>query len=209
MNVHDNKHLQHAVNKYGIENFVFDIIEYCNPEDLQEIEQYYLDMYEDDWEGIYNIAKDTVSPNRGKIGIGGGWTHSEETKAEYSRTRTGTSNSFYGKTHTEETRWKISLAQTGRKHSEETIKKCALARSGEKNCWYGTGSKVAIEASRIANSKAVYMLDKITKEIIMEFSSITEAANYINKPFGFGLIGKSAKKENSSAYGYGWRLKEN
>lgn len=45
--------LQRAVNKYGIDNFIFEIIENCKKEKLIEKEQYYFDLLYP----LYNIAK--------------------------------------------------------------------------------------------------------------------------------------------------------
>ena len=49
--IHHSIILQRAVNKYGIENFDFIIIEKCNKDDLLNIEQYYLDTLQP----LYNI----------------------------------------------------------------------------------------------------------------------------------------------------------
>lgn len=43
INSHHSKYLQNAVNKYGINNFKFEIIEYCKKEELLNKEQYYID----------------------------------------------------------------------------------------------------------------------------------------------------------------------
>jgi len=51
-NNHTNKHLQSAYNKYGIDNFKFEIIEYVQKELLLDIEQSYIDDSEK--ENIYN-----------------------------------------------------------------------------------------------------------------------------------------------------------
>jgi hypothetical protein len=69
-----NKHhsiiLQRAVNKYGIHNFTFEIIEYCNEEELMIREQYYFDTLFP----LYNIA-----PIAGRaLGI----KHSKESNAK-------------------------------------------------------------------------------------------------------------------------------
>lgn len=57
-NWHDNKHLQSAWNKYGQENFLFEIVELCSKEELVKTEQKYLNLYRC-WnrEIGYNIAK--------------------------------------------------------------------------------------------------------------------------------------------------------
>lgn len=42
---HVNSHLQNAFNKYGEENFVFELIELCDAESRLDIEQYWIDKY--------------------------------------------------------------------------------------------------------------------------------------------------------------------
>lgn len=44
-NRHGNPHLQNAVNKYGIENFIFQKLEYCEREFLIEREQFWVDTF--------------------------------------------------------------------------------------------------------------------------------------------------------------------
>jgi len=42
-NKHENQKFQNAWNKYGEDSFIFDIIEYCDEENLLDREQYYID----------------------------------------------------------------------------------------------------------------------------------------------------------------------
>ena len=51
-NYHPNKHLQNAYNKYGIDNFKFEVVEYVQEELLLDIEQSYID--DSTKEEIYN-----------------------------------------------------------------------------------------------------------------------------------------------------------
>jgi hypothetical protein len=44
-NKHHSFHLQKSVNKYGIENFEYSILEYCNEELLTSKEEYYINYY--------------------------------------------------------------------------------------------------------------------------------------------------------------------
>jgi len=62
-NYHKNKHLQNAYNKYGIENFETTIIEYCEKEQLESREQYWMDFY--GFENIYN-NRPLAFTNRGR-----------------------------------------------------------------------------------------------------------------------------------------------
>lgn len=57
-NRHCNKHLQRSVNKYGITNFVFEVIEEC--ENVLEREQFYIDNFKPN----YNICV-TAGSNKG------------------------------------------------------------------------------------------------------------------------------------------------
>jgi group I intron endonuclease len=60
-NKHYNKYLQRSVNKYGIENLRFKIIELCSPEECINIEQKWLQYYITNFK-VYNLNK--VNPNR-------------------------------------------------------------------------------------------------------------------------------------------------
>lgn len=104
--------LQRAVNKYGIENFVFEILEECEVSSLPEKEQKYLDEHNPE----YNILKNIDGSNRtfteetrkkmsdAKIGI----SLTEKHKKKISNANLGQNNGMYGKTHTNETKLKIS-----------------------------------------------------------------------------------------------------
>jgi group I intron endonuclease len=76
-----------ALLKYGYENFTFEVIKYCKPEEAVKLEQKYLDKYDFD----YNInaqANTTL-----------GYKHTAETLAKFKGRQP-----FKGKTHSEETK---------------------------------------------------------------------------------------------------------
>lgn len=107
-NKHKNRHLQFAVNKYGLENFTFNIIEECDVAHLDERERYYISLYKSDNEAFgYNIEP-------------GG---SRSIKTMSKQTRTKISESLKGREFTEEHRAKIWKANHERIISEETRKK--------------------------------------------------------------------------------------
>lgn len=54
-NRHTNSHLQNAVNKYGISNFTFSVLEQCSKETLIEREQFYIDQ--EPWQMLYNKTR--------------------------------------------------------------------------------------------------------------------------------------------------------
>lgn len=54
---HKNKYLQRAWNKYGEKGFEFFIVEYCNRNDLQEREQFYINLYNTNYKfNGYNLS---------------------------------------------------------------------------------------------------------------------------------------------------------
>ena len=112
-----------ALLKYGYANFQLDIIEYVSKEKAIEIEQYYMDLLNPQ----YNLLK-----------VAGSWLgykHSEETKLKMSESRRGkimtdetklkkegkktpcTENkTFLGRTHNEQSRRKMRDSHLGEKH---------------------------------------------------------------------------------------------
>lgn len=127
-NKHNNRHLQRAYNKYGLENFEFEILIYCDPENLLLFEQRFLDYYKDK----YNI-----NPTAGSQ-LGMKWT--EESKQKISEDRKGRifseetrrKMSEVKRNMTEETKLKISITLKGKPKSEEHKKNISEARIGRK-----------------------------------------------------------------------------
>ena len=143
--IYDSKKLKYpfhfAIQKYGAENFIIEIICECeNLEDLNIKEVYYTEFYEAsiDKNGYVCIA-------------GGGKLVSEKTRKLYSETRKGENNSHYGKPHSEEVKKRMSEMRVGtkigednsfygKKHTEEVKQKMSTNHSnvmGTKNPMYG------------------------------------------------------------------------
>ena len=57
LNRHDNSHLQRSFNKHNLENFKFDVIEYCDKETLTDKERFYISEQVE----CYNIREATDS----------------------------------------------------------------------------------------------------------------------------------------------------
>ena len=57
LNTHNNQHLQNAWNKYGRNNFKFEVIEQCDEDKQFEREQYYIDLYSPFQDKGYNIVQ--------------------------------------------------------------------------------------------------------------------------------------------------------
>jgi group I intron endonuclease len=107
--------LLRSLNKYGVENHIFEIIEECNIELLNIRERYWQDFYKVLENGLNCIL--TKTKDKSGVGI----KHTESTKLKIS-------NSNKGKIKSIETRLKLSKNKIGntiwigRKHSENTKK---------------------------------------------------------------------------------------
>lgn len=108
-----------AISKYGIDNFIVEEIDSASTiEELNEKEIYWIKKY------------NSLVPNGYNQCIGGdntcGFHHREESKRKMSETKSqiyvGEGNPFYNKTHSEESRKKMSDKRKGMKHlSEEQV----------------------------------------------------------------------------------------
>lgn len=114
--------LQRAWNKYGQENFSFEILELCTEEQLDEIEIKYIEMYDAfNPEKGYNIEpggnknKHLSEETKQRLRESHlGKRHTEETKHKMSESRAGEGNGMYGRYHTEEAKKKMSEAKKGK-----------------------------------------------------------------------------------------------
>lgn len=169
-NRNHNIYLQRAYNKYGKNNFKFEILLYCSKLDLTFYEQRAIDAY--DFKILYNI-----SPTAGNcVGV----KHSEQS-------RINMSEAHKGKTHSPEQKAKISKIMKNRIISEEHRRKLSVANKGriipeyekikmKKNALRGEkNSRFNKHGKDNPLSKAVYQIDKNTNEIIKEWESIIDA----------------------------------
>ena len=74
-NQHFNKHLQNSFNKYGLENFTFEVLEECNKEELSTRERYYIKLYNSMNEGYNKTSGGENIP---------GWQQSDEVRHKIS-----------------------------------------------------------------------------------------------------------------------------
>lgn len=95
-----------AINKYGIENILKEVICNCDRKYLNEFEKYYIWKY-NTIENGYNVALGGNSNS--------GFKHSEKTKSQMSFAHKGNRNAFYGKNHSNETKEKIRIARNKQK----------------------------------------------------------------------------------------------
>jgi group I intron endonuclease len=105
--------------KYGYSNFKLEILEYCDPKNVVQREQYYLDLFQPE----YNILK--------TAGSSLGFKHTEETLAKF-RVRKHSEETlakFRVRSHSEETKQKMSEAKLGISLSEDTRRRMSEAKS--------------------------------------------------------------------------------
>jgi len=95
---HFNRHLQRSYLNYGLDNFIFIVLEKCNLTELDEREQYWIDLLNPE----YNIA-----PVAGSML---NYKHTNEARANMSKAQ-------LGKKHSEETRRKRAASLIGNKNS--------------------------------------------------------------------------------------------
>ena len=200
-NYHSNKHLQSSWNKYGADNFEFNIMIRMENKDLLIFEENYIKIFNPE----YNK---TNQPTSSII-------HNPIEKTEK-----------VDKRSSEEFRRKISLALIGRKQSKESIAKMLKTKS-ERIYVFTDEMRKRLSDSRkgkpmsperiqkAKNTKAspeyytktfqpIEMLNKDTGEVITTFKCIRDALKYLNIK-SYGNIYAVIKGKRNYAHGYKWR----
>jgi len=200
-NIHSNSYLQNAWNKYGREDFIFLVIENTdrNKKILIEREQYYLDLEKPYIRNIgYNIYKTANSPL--------GYKFSKSQKDNLSllwkkKYQNGYINPTKGIERSQHSKEKQSLSMKelyktkipewkGKQRNEDTKEKIRLKNSGMNSPLYGLrgkdhpaygkqlrGVNHPNYGKKALNSINVQL---IKDNIIMDFSSVKEAANFLD-----------------------------
>lgn len=121
-NKHQNLHLQNAWNKYGEYNFIFNVIEYCDIDELDDIEKYYIN--------VWNLTNNQYGYN---IETGGHCNKklSQNTKQKIRDAKKGCVPWNKGKTniYSKKTLKTMSDAKKGKSLSESTKNKISKANN--------------------------------------------------------------------------------
>lgn len=126
-NIHENKHLQQAWNKYGEQNFMFWFAEYVDPENLLIVEQTYIDSNFDENIPLgYNEAKFAVAPARGR-------KTSEETKRKLSVAMSG---KLFSQNHKKKLKDNHAKFWLGKKFDNEVKIKMSRSKFGKGKGYY-------------------------------------------------------------------------
>jgi group I intron endonuclease len=150
---HPNPHLQSAWKVYGVDAFVFELLEEVeSSEELLVVEQKYLDSVA--LQPLYNIRKE-ASSNRGLV-------PSRETREKLSKalkghpvlpeTRELIRQKRKGWVPSPETLARMKVSNPGRKHTEETKRKMSETRKGRPCTW---GDKISEGKLRAAAKRRV------------------------------------------------------
>ena len=165
--VHANLHLQSAWEKYKEESFLIEIVLECLEEQLLQEEQSLIQETQCyDRKIGYNKSLFADSPMKGR-------KHSDDSIKKMIQAKIGEKNNFYKRSHTEETKKKISDSKKGVPLPEETKKKIIEAssfKSGEKNI-----------NAKLTRDQVLYILEQ--KEIYLK-----------QKKSLFGFMNLMAKK---------------
>lgn len=140
--------LYNSLVKYGFYEHIFEIIEQCTIEQLNERERYWQDFYNVVEGGLNQRLTKTTDRSgqcsqevrekirQGQKRIGNkppsrqGTKHSKESRDKIAKGNTGIQKNL-GRKHSEEARKKISKAHSGMKHTEETKTKQASLKLGK------------------------------------------------------------------------------
>lgn len=150
---HKSPILQNHVNKYGFDDLVFSVLEYCEKNVLLIREQYYLDSLAPIYPAGFNISKLATSCLGSK--------RNPESIAKAVATKKamgwkpvigGATCGHAGKTHTNEAKRKIGDMSRGRVASPETVEKIRIASTGRR---HSEAAKIKVSQARMGNSHNV------------------------------------------------------
>ena len=161
------------MNKYGINNFSFNVIEECDCDVLDDRERYWISKL------------NTLEPHGYNISNGG-------------RKLFGENNPFYGKQHTEETKNIISEKNTGRKATEEERKMRSEINKGYNNPFYGKHhsdeTKRKIKETSMTNGSYERLSERMKLHNPNDGTLFSKVTIMLNEKFDILDVFESAKK---------------
>lgn len=131
-NKHFNKYLQQSYNKYGLNEFIYLIIEEKEERFLLNREKLFIYNLNTLIPSGFNIAENTTAPMLGR-------KHTTDSLSKMSLSQSGSLNAMFGKKRTNEEKLKMSIARKAVVTQEHKNKMSELAslRVGDKNHFFG------------------------------------------------------------------------
>lgn len=125
---HKNSYIERVIRKHGIDAFVWEILEICDEDVLNQREIHWI------------ASLDTMKPNGYNLAFGGNHTRlTKEAREKIRRSKLGEKNPNYGRTYTPEERQRISESLQGennpfygKTHSPEVLRKISERHKGKK-----------------------------------------------------------------------------
>jgi group I intron endonuclease len=194
--------LQRAYNKYGADNFIFEILEECDKEFLASQENYWCNLLNCHNRSFgYNIQP--TNPDNLK-------KHSEETKLKIrtntkgikksDKTKQKMSNSMKGKPKSEEHKKNLSKSKTGQKMPEKTKESLRLSNTGR------IQTKEEIEKRANKNKKPIIQMD-LKGNFIKEWAGIVDVVQELNLKYT-PHIGDCCIGRRNNSLGFKWKFKD-
>jgi group I intron endonuclease len=172
--IHGCQKLQNAYNKYGADNFYFEILEQYDKSQFDSRdkmikfvlsrEQFYLDKYPKELK--YNIVP--------LAGTNAGFHHSEEFKVNKSK-------QMKGRSQHPNTYSAVISANTGRKATEDHRQKLSNYWRGRKKTKASIQKRVKKMRGRAFSNRRMLLLCSESYEILKVFNSDKECAAYLNR----------------------------
>lgn len=203
--------INRAREKYGINNFGFEILKECNDDELDYWEMYFIKELNTKVPYGYNMTD----------GGNSGCPQSEETKRKRAE-------KLKGRKHTEESKRKMSAALKGRKlteeqkkhlselnkgrhHSKETRRKMSETRKGRKLPPLSEETRKKLSESHKGKNKGIYntkhskslLQYDLNGNFIKEWPSTMEVERQMN--FKNTAISACCLGKTKTAYGYKWK----
>jgi group I intron endonuclease len=122
INYNNQTKLYNSLVKYGFSEHIFEIVEQCVVEELNERERYWQEFYDVVSQRGLNCRLTTTNDKSGKL--------SENTIKKISEAKTGVKNGMYGRKHSEEAKAKIRAASLSRTHTSEAKKHMSELKKG-------------------------------------------------------------------------------
>ena len=174
-------YIHRSIRKYGEENFIFDVIDECDSNMVDDLENYFI------------LTLDTLAPHGYNL-----INSSKQYRIVSLETRRKLQLKNIGKKSSEETKRKISKAHLGKKISEKQKKHLSETRSGSQNPMYG---KVPTEETREKLSKSQRkrserpLISDEHREKMLSAPRVFVSGETKNKIIEIYKVGKYTKKD--------------